>query len=354
MKRILLTGGGTAGHVTPNLALIPGLRQKGYELSYIGSYHGMEKELIEREGIAYYGISSGKLRRYFDLKNFSDPFRVVKGYFEARNLIKKLKPAVVFSKGGFVAVPVVLAAAHLKVPVVIHESDLSPGLANKLCIPSATYVCCNFPETLSYLPKEKAVLSGSPIRETLLRGSRLSGLRKAGLSPDKPVLMVIGGSLGSVKVNKAVREALPALLEKFQVLHLCGKGNLDSGLLSTAGYAQYEYANEELCDFYAAADLVISRAGANVICELLALRKPNLLIPLSASASRGDQLLNARSFEKQGFSQVLEEENLSRDSLLSAVENLYENRERFVEAMEKSPLSDGVSVVTHLLEKLAE
>ena len=354
MKRILLTGGGTAGHVTPNLALIPGLRQKGYELSYIGSYHGMEKELIEREGIAYYGISSGKLRRYFDLKNFSDPFRVVKGYFEARNLIKKLKPAVVFSKGGFVAVPVVLAAAHLKVPVVIHESDLSPGLANKLCIPSATYVCCNFPETLSYLPKEKAVLSGSPIRETLLRGSRLSGLRKAGLSPNKPVLMVIGGSLGSVKVNEAVREALPALLEKFQVLHLCGKGNLDSGLLSTAGYAQYEYVNEELCDFYAAADLVISRAGANVICELLALRKPNLLIPLSASASRGDQLLNARSFEKQGFSQVLEEENLSRDSLLSAVENLYENRERFVEAMEKSPLSDGVSVVTHLLEKLAE
>ena len=353
MKTILLTGGGTAGHVTPNLALIPRLKEMGYDIFYIGSYNGMEKGLIERAGIPYQGISSGKLRRYFDLKNFTDPFRVIKGYFEAKKIIKQKKPAAVFSKGGFVAVPVVLAAKHCHVPVVIHESDLSPGLANKLCIPSAAYVCCNFPETLSYLPKEKAVLSGSPIRGELLSGSRLSGLRACGLSPEKPVIMVIGGSLGSVKVNQAVRGALPSLLKKFQVIHLCGKGNLDQSLLKIPGYVQYEYVNEELCDLYGAADLVISRAGANVICELLALRKPNILIPLSAAASRGDQLLNARSFEKQGFSDVLLEEELAPESLINHVEALYENRDRYVKNMEKSPSSDGVSVVAGLLDQLA-
>ena len=354
MKTILLTGGGTAGHVTPNLALIPKLKDMGYALSYIGSYHGMERELIERTGIPYYGISSGKLRRYFDWKNFTDPFRVIKGYFEAKKLIKKIKPSALFSKGGFVAVPVVLAARHCHVPVIIHESDMTPGLANKLCIGSADYVCCNFPETLAYLPKEKAVLSGSPIRSELLSGSRLSGLKAAGLSAGKPVLMVIGGSLGSVKVNQAVREALPSLLQEFQIIHLCGKGNLDPGLMKTSGYVQYEYVNEELCHLYAAADVVISRAGANVICELLALRKPNLLIPLSAAASRGDQLLNARSFEKQGFSAVLEEEALSGSTLVPAVREVYRNRDCYAKNMEESHLSDGVRVVSELIEKAAK
>lgn len=354
MKKIILTGGGTAGHVTPNLALLPALQKAGYEVRYIGSYQGMERKLIEQAGIPYDGISSGKLRRYFDWKNFSDPFRVLKGCSEARKLLKKYKPDVIFSKGGFVAVPVVLAAKHYKIPVIIHESDMTPGLANKICIPSAAKICCNFPETMKYLPADKAVLTGSPIREELLKGDRTSGLSYAHLSSDKPVLLVIGGSLGSVAVNKAVRAILPRLLNHYQVIHICGKGNLEESLIGTEGYVQYEYVDAPLKHLFAAADLVISRAGANSICELLALRKPNLLIPLSASASRGDQILNANSFEKQGFSKVLEEESLSEDTLYHAVENLYQNRQTYIHAMEQSQLNHAVTSIMELIQVYGE
>ena len=323
MKRIILTGGGTAGHVTPNIALLPRLRELGYDIHYIGSYNGIEKELIEPFGIPYHGISSGKLRRYFSVQNFTDPFRVLKGFREARVLIKDLKPDVIFSKGGFVSVPVVLAGKRSKVPVIIHESDMTPGLANKIAIPSATKVCCNFPETLESLPKDKAVLTGSPIRQELLSGNKIAAMDLCGFTADKPVILVIGGSLGSVVVNKAVREALPDLLKDFQIIHLCGKGKMDESLSGTRGYCQFEYIKDELRDIFALADIVISRAGANAICELLALRKPNLLIPLSAKASRGDQILNARSFERQGFSLVLEEEELTKQSLIDAVHRLY-------------------------------
>ena len=293
MKRILLTGGGTAGHVTPNMALIPRLKELGYDIQYIGSYQGIERKLIEEIGIPYHGISSGKLRRYFDLKNFSDPFKVMKGYMEASHLIKRLKPDIVFSKGGFVAVPVVLAAKRRHVPVIIHESDLTPGLANKICIPSAAKVCCNFPETLKHLPEDKAVLSGSPIRKELFSGSREEGLSLCGFTGDKPVLMAMGGSLGAVAINRALRANLDALLKQFDIIHLCGKGNYDVSLEDRAGYKQFEYAKKELPHLFALTDLIISRAGANAICELLALKKPNILIPLPASQSRGDQLLNA-------------------------------------------------------------
>lgn len=350
MKKIILTGGGTAGHVTPNLALLPSLKDAGYEISYIGSYHGIERKLIENAGIPYYGISSGKLRRYFDIKNFSDPLRVLKGYGEALRLLKRLKPEVVFSKGGFVAVPVVLAARHYKIPVIIHESDMTPGLANKICIPSASKVCCNFPETLKYLPKDKAVLTGSPIRRELLQGDRLAGLSYAHLGADKPVLLIIGGSLGSVKVNQAVRSILPRLLCSYQIIHICGKGNLDESLIETPGYVQYEYVDAPLKHLFAAADLVISRAGANAICELLALRKPSLLIPLSASASRGDQILNANSFAKQGFSKVLEEEAVSDEALYEAIRNLYQSRLTYVQAMEQSGLNHGVETVVSIIQ----
>lgn len=354
MKKIILTGGGTAGHVTPNLALIPSLRDLGYEIHYIGSYQGIERKLIEGAGIAYDGISSGKLRRYFDIKNFSDPFRVIKGYGEALKLVKLYKPDVVFSKGGFVAVPVVLAAKHYKVPVIIHESDMTPGLANKICIPAASKVCCNFPETLNYLPKEKAILTGSPIRKELLQGDRLTGIKYAGLSANRPVILIIGGSLGSVTVNNAVRHILPKLLQNYQVIHICGKGNLDESLKNTAGYVQYEYVDSPLKHLFAAADLMISRAGANSICEILALRKPNILIPLSAAASRGDQILNARSFEKQGFSCMLEEEKLSDDSLYKAITRTYENRETFIRQMEQSDLHNAVDIIADMIENLAQ
>lgn len=353
MKRIILTGGGTAGHVTPNIALIPKLRELGYDIQYIGSYNGIEKELIEPFGIPYHGISSGKLRRYFSLQNFTDPFRVLKGLSEAKKLIRELKPDIIFSKGGFVSVPVVLAGKKNKVPVIIHESDMTPGLANKLAIPSATKICCNFPETMNYLPAEKAVLTGSPIRQELLTGNRITALDLCGFTADKPVILVIGGSLGSVAVNTAVRDALPELLKTFQIIHLCGKGKVDDSLKEIKGYCQFEYIKNELRDLFALADVVISRAGANAICELLALRKPNLLIPLSARASRGDQILNAHSFERQGFSLVIEEEQLTNATLLDAVHNLYENREQFINAMHNSGQQDPIATIIGLIEEAA-
>ena len=349
MKKIILTGGGTAGHVTPNLALLPALQKEGFEIRYIGSYNGIERRLIEEAGIPYDGISSGKLRRYFDVKNFSDPLRVLKGYAESLKLIRKYKPDVLFSKGGFVAVPVVLAAKHYKVPVIIHESDMTPGLANKICIPSAKKVCCNFPETLKYLPEDRAVLTGSPIREELLSGDRLSGLQYAHLSADLPVILVIGGSLGSVTVNQAVRSILPELLEKFRVIHICGKGNLDESLIGTKGYVQYEYVDKPLRHLFAAADLVISRAGANSICEILALRKPNILIPLSAAASRGDQILNAKSFAAQGFSTLLQEEELTAETLRRAIDDTYQNRQTFMDKMAESHLNNAIDTIMGLI-----
>lgn len=354
MKKIVMTGGGTAGHVTPNIALMPALKENGYEISYIGSYAGMEKQLIEEQGIPYYGISSGKLRRYFDWKNFSDPFKVLKGYGQAVRLLKKIKPDVVFSKGGFVSVPVVLAAKRCKIPAIIHESDLTPGLANRLAIPSASKVCCNFPETMKYLPEGKAVLTGSPIRQELLSGKKEAAVSYCGFEGrNLPVILIVGGSSGSKVINSAVRAILPELLEHFSIIHLCGKGNLDESLKNLEGYAQFEYARQELTDMFALSDLVISRAGANSICELLALHKPNILIPLSAAASRGDQILNAKSFRSQGFSYVIEEESLTDDTLKTAIHEVFDHKEDYIAAMKKSSQLNSIDTILALIKEVS-
>lgn len=350
MKKIVLTGGGTAGHVTPNIALIPFLKEAGYEISYIGSYTGIERKLIEELGIPYYGISSGKLRRYLDIKNLTDPLRVIKGYFQAKQLIRKLAPDIVFSKGGFVTVPVVIAADKCHVPAIIHESDMTPGLANRICQKHAVKVCCNFPETVAIIPDQKGVLTGSPIRKELLQGNAAAGLALCGFNQDKPVLLVIGGSLGALHVNEAIRQILPELLVSYQLIHICGKGKVDESFYSTTGYYQFEYVNAELKDLFAAADVVISRAGANVICELLAMKKPNLLIPLPAEVSRGDQLLNADSFQKQGYSAVLLEQDMDEQTLLEAIHQVYENRETYSAAMATSALNDSIQTILRLLE----
>lgn len=352
MKKIVMTGGGTAGHVTPNIALMPALKEAGYDIHYIGSYTGIEKELIETQNIPYTGIASGKLRRYFDLKNISDPFRVIKGFAQAIGLMHKIKPDIVFSKGGFVSVPVVLAAKTCGIPAIIHESDITPGLANKIAIKGAKKVCCNFPETLKYLPSDKAVLTGSPIRRELFSGKKENAYTFCGFPTEKkPVLLIIGGSLGSRAINEAVRKVLKELLKDFHIIHLCGKGNLDESLNGTSGYAQFEYASSELTDMLALADIAISRAGANSICELLALHKPNILIPLSAAASRGDQILNAKSFEKQGFSYVIQEEDVTDELLLSAVKDVYKNRQTYIDAMSNSGQMDSISTILELIQK---
>lgn len=354
MKRIILTGGGTAGHVTPNIALIPELERKGYEILYIGSYDGIEKQLISEMGIKYYGISSGKLRRYLSVKNLTDPFRVLKGFSEAKKLLKKLEPDIVFSKGGFVSVPVVKAAKALGVPVIIHESDMTPGLANKLCISAASAVCCNFPETAQYLPADKAVVTGTPIRDELMKGVPETARRFCGFTDHKPVILAMGGSLGSVVLNNAIRESLDELLKDFNIIHLCGKGKIDESLNNIEGYRQYEYIKKELTHMFALASIIISRAGANAISEICALSKPNLLIPLSAKASRGDQVLNARSFEKLGFSMVIEEEDLTPESLLKGVSELYENRQKYIDTMDASPNADSKKIIMDLIEKYAK
>ncbi|MGX8704118.1 MAG: undecaprenyldiphospho-muramoylpentapeptide beta-N-acetylglucosaminyltransferase, partial [bacterium] len=281
----------------------------------------------------------------------ADPFRVIKGIRDAKNHLKELRPDIIFSKGGFVSVPVVRAAHSLKIPVIAHESDMTPGLANRLCLPMADAICCNFPETLEKLPKGKAVLTGTPIRAELLIGSREKGLSFTGFSGKKPVVMVIGGSLGAVAVNRAVREALPELLTTFDIVHLCGKGKIDEGLVGRPGYKQYEYISEELPDLFALADVVVSRAGANAICEIAALRKPNILIPLPSESSRGDQILNAMSFESRGFSVVFQEDSLTTKKLIDTLRNLAANPEPYVKAMEESPQGDAIRIITELIEE---
>lgn len=350
-RKIILTGGGTAGHVTPNLALIPYLRKEGFEIYYIGSIEGMERKLVTAEGIPYLPIETGKFRRYFDPKNFSDPFRVLRGHHEAHEFLKQYRPDVVFSKGGYVAVPVVQAAAGLHIPCICHESDVTPGLANRLCSPLAWKVCCNFPETMHNLPKDKAVLTGTPIRDELFHGDAEKGYELCGFDHSRPVLMVIGGSLGAASVNRTIRDNLDALLQSFQVVHLCGKDKMDNLLLTRPGYKQFEYVSEELKDLYAMADVIISRAGANVICELLALHKPNLLVPLPTG--RGDQKLNAASFEQQGYSMVVQDDDLP-DCILQKVSELYEHRQQYIDAMAASHQTNSIPIIMNLICQAAD
>lgn len=352
MRSIVFTGGGSAGHVTPNLALIDRLRAEGWSVAYIGSAGGIERQLIEPEGIPYYAVSTGKLRRYFDLNNFKDPFRVLKGVADAHRILRRLKPDILFSKGGFVSVPVVMAARSLGIPVLSHESDLTPGLANKLSTPFAKRVCVTFPETAKHLGR-KAVHTGLPIRETLFRGDAAEGRRRCGFHGGKPVLMLMGGSLGSKKLNDALREGLDELTAAYQIVHLCGKGHLDPALEGRSGYRQFEYAGAELPDLLAMADLVVSRAGATSICEFLALRKPMLLVPLGLSASRGDQILNARSFEASGYARVLPEEELTPARLREELAALAAEADAMRRRMAASPTADGLERILSLIREYA-
>ncbi|MBE5760836.1 MAG: undecaprenyldiphospho-muramoylpentapeptide beta-N-acetylglucosaminyltransferase [Clostridiales bacterium] len=353
MKTIVLTGGGTAGHVMPHLALIPRLMSDGWNIHYIGTENGIERNIIEKiDGVAYHSVKSGKLRRYFDIKNFTDPFRVIAGCGEAFSLMGKLKPNVVFSKGGFVSVPVAAAAGLRGIPLVLHESDMTSGLSNKLSMPFAKAICTTFPETAKQLG-HKAVPSGTPLRPALFEGDRQRGLKTFGFSGNKPVLLVTGGSLGAVSVNTALRKELP-LLGAFDILHLCGKGNTDEELLERGGYVQREFLHDEMADAYAMADVILSRAGSNTICEILAMAKPNVLIPYPATASRGDQIDNASSFERRGFSKVLLQENMTPGSISRDIFDVYNRRGQYIDAMKAEPLANGVDIVLEQIYKYAK
>lgn len=351
--KIIMTGGGTAGHVTPNVALIPILKENDFEIKYIGSKDGIEKEIISDANIPYYEISSGKLRRYFDIKNFSDPLKVIKGIGEANKILRKEKPDVVFSKGGFVAVPVVIAAFTRRIPVVSHESDLTPGLANRISAPFCNKLCVTFRESLNYIKPNKGVLTGTPIRQEMLEGSALKGKEICGFNNEKEILFVIGGSLGSKSINNEIRGNIDEILKKFNVIHICGKGNLDNGLKNKKGYIQYEYVKNELPHLLKCADYVVSRAGANVIFELLALRKPTLLIPLSKRISRGDQILNANSFEKEGYSIVLDEDLMEEKNgmFMESLGELVTKKEQLLNNMKNSKISNGVNSIFEIIIK---
>lgn len=352
MKLIVLTGGGTAGHVTPHLALLPHLLKQGYDIHYIGTEEGIEHGMIAKlDGVTYHAVKSGKLRRYHDWKNFTDPFRVIAGAFQSAHLMRKLKPDVCFSKGGFVSVPVVIGAWLNGVPTLCHESDLTPGLANKICSRFAKRIATTFPECAEALG-EKAVFTGTPLRPELFSGSREKGLEMAGFSREKPVLLMMGGSLGAQSVNKALRDALPRLLPHMQVLHICGKKNLDESLRALDGYWQAEFLTDRLPDAMAAADLILSRAGSNALCEFQALGKPMLLIPYPKGASRGDQILNAASFEKRGLARVLAQENMTSDSLADALLDLLKNGDGLRRALREAPPADGTQAVLRLIEEI--
>ncbi len=352
--KIILTGGGTAGHVTPNIALLKGLKELGFrEIHYIGSEEGIEKSLMANyPEVQYHSIRTGKLRRYLSVKNLSDPFRVLAGCCDAKKLVKQIQPQVVFSKGGFVAVPVVWASHRCQVPVVAHESDITPGLANKLSKRQATKICLNFPDTLKEIPAPLGIYTGTPIREELFSGNRETARRELGFD-SKKVILIMGGSLGARAINQAVRKALPKLLKEYNIIHLCGKGNLDDAWKNQPGYRQFEFVSQELPDYFALTDMIVSRAGANAIHEFMALKKPMLLIPLPLSASRGDQILNAKSFESRGIALVLDEEQLTTDTLIKGIHYLEQDSPKMIEKMASDCITNGTQKVLNIIREAA-
>ena len=351
--KALFTGGGTAGHVTPNLALMEAARARGWDCCYAGSADGIEASLVAAAGVRFYSVSAGKLRRYFSWRNFTDPFRVLLGIAQSLIVCRREKPDAVFSKGGYVALPVVMAAWLLRLPVIGHESDVTPGLATRLCLPFCKRVCLAFPQTAAHLPAGKTLVTGTPLRASLLQGQRRAGLACLGLKGEKPLLLVFGGSLGASRINAEVRRALPALLQDYDLAHVTGKGKLAKGR-QAPGYRQREFLAEDFGHVLAAADLVVSRAGANALYELLALRKPHLLIPLPATASRGDQLANAQVFAEAGLSQVLPEEALTPEALIASIAELRKQSPAITRRLAHFPQQDSANLILDLLEAAAK
>ncbi|GAB6613720.1 MULTISPECIES: undecaprenyldiphospho-muramoylpentapeptide beta-N-acetylglucosaminyltransferase [Bacillus] len=329
-KKILFTGGGTAGHVMINMVLIPKFMEKGWGVEYIGSQNGIEKLLVQN--VKYNSISTGKLRRYWDWENFKDPFKIIKGCIQSYKLMKRIKPDVIFSAGGFVSVPVVIGAWMNKVPVIIREPDSTLGLANKIALPFTTKLCTTFPQTGENVSNEKKVYVGPIVREEIERGNVLWGRSYCKFQQDKPVLLIMGGSQGAQWINDMVRESLETLLLNFNIVHMCGKGKVDSSI-GMEGYMQFEYIGEELPHILNMASVVVSRAGSTAISELLFLKKPMLLIPLTNSSSRGDQVLNAEYFSRQGYAEVILQDKVSMNVFIHAVNKLYTNKERYIQNM---------------------
>lgn len=348
MNRIAFTGGGTAGHIVPNLALLPYLENTFDDFCYIGSCE-MEERLCKNAGVPFYRVSTAKLARKFTVKNFAIPYKVIKGYGEAKKLLSDLKPDVVFSKGGFVSVPVVYAAAALGIPVVSHESDLTAGLANKITSNKADKVLTAFPETAKHVKKGEYV--GCPMRKELFSAAKAEAIKHYGFGGVKPVLLVLGGSQGSKKLNDCIESALEDLLPRFDILQICGKGNADNKM--TNGRLKLEYEND-MARAYAAADIALSRAGATTVFELLALKIPAVVVPLAKGASRGDQVENAEYFLSKGLISVLYEHNLTPASLVAAVSMAYADRFNFKRRLENENFGGAAARIASILSAYAK
>jgi UDP-N-acetylglucosamine--N-acetylmuramyl-(pentapeptide) pyrophosphoryl-undecaprenol N-acetylglucosamine transferase len=350
-KKIIFTGGGSAGHVTPNLALIRKFQQERWEINYIGSKNGIENQLVAKAAVPYHAIATGKLRRYFSWQNFIDPCKIVLGVIQAFILIYKLKPNIIFSKGGFVSFPVVVAAWLRRIPVIIHEADLTVGLANRLCFPFATKICITFPQTIDQIKnKKKVVITGIPIRDDFFHGKREKGLAICDFTPTKKVILVFGGSLGADPINKIIRKILPDTLTHFQIAHVCGEGKIDNNC-NFSGYKQFAYLHEEFPHILAMADFVISRSGANSIYELIALQKPSILVPLPKNSSRGDQILNAKYCVKHGFSEMISQEQLTPELLLEKIAQLQKNHNIMTQAIKKFDVPNSVELIYQIINK---
>lgn len=337
-NRIVFTGGGSGGHVTLNLALIPFFLDKGYEVVYIGSYEGIERELIKKyDKVKYYPIHTGKLRRYFSWQNFVDMMKIPFGILEALWIVFKEQPNIVFSKGGFVSFPVVVAGFLCRKPVLMHESDVTPGLSNKMSLPFVSKFFTTFQDTIKYVKKpSKVEYIGPVLSDRLKNGDTKKALELCGFSDQKPILMFMGGSLGAKSINDAVRQNLKELLKNYQIIHLCGKGQSDL-TYQEKGYVQFDYVDSELKDLLKAADVVFSRSGSNAIFELLSEHKPMILVPLSGKASRGEQMLNAKSFQKKGYAEIITDDELGNtQKFFDVILKVYQNREQYRQTMEKS------------------
>lgn len=334
-RKVVLTGGGTVGHVMLNKLLIPDFINQDTEPVYIGSKDGIEKEIINSTCIRYREISSGKLRRYLSLENLKDMFKVLKGILDARKILKKEKPEFVFSKGGFVSVPVVLASKSLNIPVYIHESDLTPGLANKIAAKFATKIFVTFKKTMDLLPEGKTEYIGPVTRDDLVVGTEKTGYELTSFTHDKPVLLIMGGSLGSQSINQFIRDNIDTLTQEMQLIHLCGYGNIDESLQGRKGYVQYEFVKDDLAHLMKISDFVVGRSGSNAIFEFLLNEKPMILIPLPLSQSRGDQIENASFFEEKGYAAVIHEENLTIQEFQNKIDSLQNNRSEIVKRMKQ-------------------
>lgn len=340
MKKIVLTGGGTMGHVSPNLAIIPKFSTIFDEIHYIGSKNGPEKEQIEQlmksyKNLFYHAIPSTKLTRKSIFKNLALPFILLKSLFQTKKLLKEINPSVVFSKGGYVSVPVTISAGKLKIPLVIHESDLSMGLANKIASKRATTICTTFPSLSKKF--KNGVTTGSPISPSILNSNKIDAINKYKLNTNMKTITITGGSLGSVAINDAILKILPSISKRFNIIHLTGKGKKVN--FAHPNYHQEEFSSN-IGTIFKASDIIISRAGSNTIFEIATLNIPMILVPLSKKSSRGDQIENANYFKKLEIAEVVNEENL--DSLEQTLDKVVKNINNYKTALVKQHFKNGL------------